>query len=178
MKNYLVIILILLFLSFASVSCEDLFGLLTFNSKEYTLEFVLNTDETAGYHIFKEEVLQSDLDSILDANDVSEERLREVHIKEAVALINNPDTTVFFDPLASFSVTVYTDSLGETKIAELNPVPDGLREFSLPLKDDDIKKYLLESEFMLSAVGTLSEMVLKPIPVMVKVKFEFKAGLN
>jgi hypothetical protein len=178
MKNYPGIILILLFLLFASVSCEDLFGLLTFDSKEYTLEFVVNPSYDAGYNIFKEEVLQSNLDSILDANDVSEERLKEVHIKEAVALITNPDTTVFFDPLASFSVTIYTDSLGETIIAEMNPVPDGLRELSLPLKDDDLKNYLLESDFMLSAVGVLSEQTSKPIPVRVKVKFEFKAGLN
>ena len=178
MKNYLGIILIILFLSFASVSCEDLFGLLTFDSKEYTLEFVINPADDIGYHIFKEEVLQSDLDSILDANDVSEERLKEVHIKEAVALITNPDTTVFFDPLASFTVTIYTDSLGETTIAEMNPVPDGLRELSLPLKDDDVKKYLFESDFMLSAFGALSEQISKPIHILVKVKFEFKAGLN
>src|SRR4030042_6907060 len=152
MKNHLGIIIIIIFLSFSSVGCEDLLNLLTFESKEYTLEFVVKPVDQAGYHIFKEEVLKSDLDSILDANDVSKERLKEVNIKEAIAMITSPDTTVFFDPLASFTVTIYTDSLGETTIAEMNPVPDGLRELSLPLKDDDIKKYLFESDFILSAV--------------------------
>lgn len=178
MKNYLGIILIFLFLSFASVSCEDLFGLLNFDSKEYTLDFVIQPVDKIGYHIFKEEVLVSDLDSILEANDVSKERLREVNIKEAVARITSPDTTVFFDPLASFSVTIYTDSLGETTIAEMDPVPDGLRELTLTLKKDDLINYLFESEFMLSAEGVLSEQTSEPVPVQVKVKFVFKAGLN
>jgi hypothetical protein len=178
MKNHLGIIVIIVFLSFSSVGCEDLLDLLTFESQEYTLEFVVNPFDKKGYHIFKEEVVQSDLDSILGANDVSAERLNEVHVKEALALITGPDTTVFFDPLASFTVTIYTDSLGETTIAEMDPVPDGLRELSLPLKEDDLKKYLFEPDFMLSAVGVLSDHTTKTIPVKVKVKFEFKAGLN
>ena len=178
MKNYLGIILIFLFLSFASVSCEDLFGFLNFDSKEYTLEFVVTPIHTIGYHIFKEEVVVADLDSILAANDVSKERLKEATIKEATASITSPDTTVFFDPLASFKVTIYTDNLGETTIAEMDPVPDGVRELTLTLKKDDLIDYLYEPEFMLSGVGVISEQTPKPIPVLVKVKFNFKAGLN
>jgi hypothetical protein len=175
MKNRLRIIVIIIFLSFSSVGCEDLFDLLTFESKEYTIEFVVNPIDE---NIFIEEVAESDLDSILDANDVSTDRLNEVHVKQAIALITSPDTTVFFDPLAKFVVTIYTDSLGETTIAEIDPVPDGLREISLQLKVDDLKDYLLEPEFMFTAIGVLSEQTTKPIPVQVKVKFEFKAGLN
>jgi len=178
MKNHLGIIVILIFLSFSTVGCEGLFNLLTFESKEYTLEFVVKPDDKAGYHIFKEEVLQSDLDSILDANDVSKDRLKEVNIKEAIAMITSTDTTVFFDPLTSFTVTIYTDSLGETTIAEMDQVPDGLRELSFPLKNDDLKNYLFESEFMLSVTGVLSEHTTRHIPVLVKIKFEFRAGLN
>jgi hypothetical protein len=178
MKNYIGVIIIILFLSCSSVSCDDLFGLLKFDSDEYTFEFVVSPVDKAGNNIFKEEVFQSNLDSILEANDVSEDRLKEVNIKEAIARITDPDTTVFFDPMASFSVTIYTDSLGEKTIAEMDPVPDGLRELSLDLKDDDLKNYLFESDFMLTAVGDLSERTLKLIPVQVKVKFEFKAGLN
>lgn len=178
MKNYIGIILIILFLSFSSVTCDDLFGLLNFDSDEYTLEFVISPINQAGYHIFCEEVFESDLDSILAANDIAEDQLKEVIIKEAIARITDPDTTVFFDPLASFSVSLYTDSLGEINIASMNPVPDGFREIKLSLSDDDLKNYMFQPDFMLSAMGILSEQTLKPIPVQVKVKFEFKAGLN
>ena len=177
MKNNLGIILIIIFLSMSSVSCEDLFNL-TFDSKEYTIEFTVKPIDEKGFHIFKEEVLESDLDSILDANDVSEDRLNAVHVKEAIAVITSLDTTVFFDPLESFKVTIYTDSLDETTIAEMNEIPDGLRELTLPLKYDDFKDYMFEPEFMLTAIGVLSEQTTKAIPVTVKVKFEFKAGLN
>jgi len=178
MKNYIGIILILLFLSFSSVSCDELFGLLNFDSDEYNIEFVISPIDQVGYHIFCEEVFESDLDSILAANDVSEDQLKEVNIKEAIALITDPDTTVFFDPLTKFSVSIYTDSLGEKTIASIDPVPDGVRELTFSLADDDLKNYLFESDFMLSAIGVLSEQTLNPIPVKVKVKFEFKAGLN
>jgi hypothetical protein len=93
-------------------------------------------------------------------------------------VITSLDTTVFFDPLESFKVTIYTENLGETVIAEMNPVPDGLREMTLSLKGDDLKDYMFEPEFMLTAMGVLSEQTAKLIPVTVKVKFEFKAGLN
>ncbi len=177
MKNNIGIVLIIIFLSVSSVSCEDLFNL-TFESKEYSIEFTVKPVDEAGFHIFKEEVLDSDLDSILNANDVSEDRLNAVHVKEAIAVITSVDTSVFFDPLASFKVTIYTDSLNETTLAEMNEIPDGLRELTLPLKNDDFKDYMFEPEFMLTAIGVLSEQTTKAIPVMVKVKFEFKAGLN
>jgi hypothetical protein len=177
MKNYLGIIFIIVFLSLSSVSCEDLFNL-TFDGNEYTIEFTIKPLDETGYHIFKEEVVKSDLDSILKANDVSEERLNAAHINEAIAVITSLDTTVFFDPLESFKVTIYTENLGETVIAEMNPVPDGLREMTLSLKGDDLKDYMFEPEFMLTAMGVLSEQTAKLIPVTVKVKFEFKAGLN
>jgi len=177
MKNRLGIILIIIFLSVSSVSCEDLFNL-TFDSKEYTIEFTVNPVDEKGYHIFKEEVLESDLDSILDANNVSEDRLNAVHVKEAIAVITSLDTTVFFDPLESFKVTIYTDTLDESTLAEIKEIPDRQRELSLPIKSDDFKDYLFEPEFMLTAIGVLSEQTTKAIPVQVKVKFEFKAGLN
>ena len=178
MKNYIGIILIIVFLSFSSVSCDDLFGLLNFDSGEYTLEFVVSPLDEVGYHIFSEKVFESDLDSILAANDVSEDRLKEVIIKEAIARITDPDTTVFFDPLASFSVSLYTDSLGEKNIASMDPVPDGVREIKLSLVDDDLKNYMFAPDFMISAMGALSEQIFNPIPVQVKVRFELKAGLN
>jgi hypothetical protein len=178
MKNYIGILIIILFLSFASVSCEDLFGLLKFDSDEYIIEFVISPLDDAGYHIFSEEIFESDLDSVLEANDVSEDRLKEVNIKEAIARITDPDTTVFFDPMASFSLSIYTDSLGEQNIASMDPVPDGLRVIKMTPVDDDFKNYLFESDFMVTAMGVLSEQTMHPIPVEVKVKFEFKAGLN
>jgi hypothetical protein len=177
MKNHLGVILIIVFLAVSSVSCEDLFNL-TFDSKEYTIEFTIQPVDKAGYHLFKEDIFESDIDSILDANDVSEDRLKEVYIKKAVAVITGVDTSVFFDPIERFEVTIYTDSLDETTIAEMNPVPDGQRELTLPLKDDDLKAYMFEPEFMLTAIGVLSEQTTKPIPVQIKVKFEFSAGLN
>jgi hypothetical protein len=178
MKNYIGIILIVFLLSFSSVSCDDLFGLLNFDSNEYKIEFVISPVDQVGYHIFCEEVFESNLDSILSANDVSEDQLKEVNIKEAIALITDPDTTVFFDPLASFSISVYTDSLGEKIIASQDTIPDGVREITLNLAGDDLKNYMFETDFMLSAMGVLSEQTFKPIPVQVKVKFEVKAGLN
>jgi hypothetical protein len=177
MKNHLGIVLIIVFLSLSSVSCEDLFNV-TFESKEYTIEFTVQPVDESGFHIFKEEVVKSDLDSILAANDVSIDRLNKVRVIQAIAEITSVDTTVFFDPLERFEISIYTDSLDETTIAEMNPVPDGLRELILPLKDDELKDYLFEPEFMLTAMGVLSEQTTRQIPVQVKIKFEFKAGLN
>ncbi len=132
MKNHLGIIVIIVFLSFSSVGCEDLLDLLTFESKEYTLEFVVNPGSIRQDITFLRKKLYNQISiAFLMRMTFQKNGLKKFNVKEAIAMITSPDTTVFFDPLTSFAVTIYTDSLGETTIAEMDPVPDGLRELSL-----------------------------------------------
>jgi len=179
MKIYFRIALLFGLFFFISVSCEDQANdQLTFDSQYYVIDFAVDPVDRTGYHIFTEETSRSNIDSLLEVNNISRENLKEVHVKEAVINITDPDASTTFDPLEILSVTIYTKTLGEKTIATIDPVSYGLRELTLVLKEDDLKDYLYEDEFMLSAVGVLKERTFKIIPMQAKVKFQFKAGLK
>jgi hypothetical protein len=177
MKIYLRTVSIFVLLFFISVSCEDIVNdLLTFDSQYYVIDFAVDPVDRTGYHIFTEETSRSNLDSLLEVNNISREKLQEVHVKEAVINITDSDTASTFDPLEILSVTIYTRTLGEKTIATIDPVPCGLRELTLTLEEDDLKDFLYEDEFMLSTVGVLKVRTYKIIPMQAKVKFQFRAG--
>jgi len=179
MKNYLRIFCSILILFFLSVSCEDLLSdFLTFDSNYYVIDFAVDPTDRTGYHIFTEETARSDIDSLLEANNVLREKLKEVHAKEAVVKITDADASNTFDPLEKLSVTIYTKSLGEKTIASIDQIPDGLRDLTLILEEDDLMDYLFEDEFVLSTIGILKERTYKIIPMQARVKFEFKAGIT
>ena len=114
---------------------------------------------------------------MLEANSLSKEKLQEVITKEAIINITEPDASTTFDPREQLSVTIYAKALGETTIAAIDPIPRGLNELTLVLEHCDLKDYLYEDEFILSAVGVLKERTYKTITMQPKVKFQFRAGL-
>jgi ribosome maturation factor RimP len=179
MKIYFRILSITVILFLLSAGCEEILSdLLTFDSDYYIIDFEVDPIDKTGYHIFTEEIAKSDLDSLLEANGVSKEKLEEVHVKEAVLKITDSDASITFDPLEKISVTIYTEELKEKTIISIDHIPDGSRELEPVLDEDDIKDYLFEDEFILSAIGVLEERTYKTIPVQAKVKFEFRAGLK
>lgn len=178
MKMYSRIITIFILFFFISVSCEEVINdLLTFDSQYYIFDFSVDPIDRTGYHIFTEEISKSNLDSLLEANSLSKEKLQEVITKETIINITDPDASTTFDPLEKLSVTIYTKALGETTIAAIDPIPRGLNELTLVLEDCDLKDYLYEDEFILSAIGVLKERTYKTITMQAKVKFQFRAGL-
>lgn len=179
MKIYLRIAAIFGLIIFLTVSCDDVINdLLTFDSQYYIIDFAVDPIDRTGYHIFTEETSKSSLDSLLEAKNISREKLKEVHVKETVVNITDTDASKTFDPLEKLSITIYTKTLGEKTIASIDPIPRGLRELTLVLEEDDLKDYLYEDEFILSTIGVLKERTYKIIPMQAKVKFQFNAGMN
>lgn len=179
MKIYFRITVLFGILFFVSVSCEDpVSDQQTFDSQYYVIDFAVDPVDRTGYQIFTEETSISNIDSVLEANNLSREKLKEVQVKEAFINITDTDASSTFDPLEILSITIYTKTLGEKTIATIDPVPRGFRELTLVLEEDDLKDFLYEDEFMLSAVGVLKERTYKIIPMQAKVKFQFMAGMK
>ncbi|KPK85641.1 MAG: hypothetical protein AMS27_06765 [Bacteroides sp. SM23_62_1] len=151
---------------------------ITFDSQYYLIDFTVDPVDRTGYHIFSEKITRSNLDSLLETQNLTREELLEVHVKETMIHITDTDASITFDPLEKLSVTIYTEILGEKTIASIDPIPRGVRELSLFLEEDDLKDYLYEDEFMLSAVGILKVRTYKVVPMQAKVKFQFKAGVK
>ncbi len=179
MKKLLFGALGLMILSGFMQSCEDLLGdLLDFDTGYYSVNFTINEEDEIGAYVWAQEAIRSDIDSLLDKNGLSRDNIDEVTIKEVIFLINNEDTSYNFNPIKSAKASLSADKVIERIVAEVDDVPDGVREIVFDdLKDTDVKAYLLSSEFKLKTSGVIDEPITDAIDVKAKIRFKISAKL-
>ena len=102
---------------------------------------------------------------------ITAEMNKSIFIKEAEFRITSLGEYKNFDVLKFAELTLYHDSLGEKKIASLNPVPQGQSIISLELSPDDLVNYFDRDTFLLTAQGFLLERVYEDVDLHARVKF-------
>jgi hypothetical protein len=158
-------------------SCDDLFGDLTTFDSDYTyFEFKIYPQELGAY-VFLTKTQDSDLTEVLEDNGFDESNIDKVKLKEATFEVMNSDQSINFNGLGSFGASFLDNDNIETKIAEINPVPENSREVSLTPKDVDIAKFLKEAEYTFLAFGVIDEVFSDTIEVRAKIKYEVKGKL-
>ena len=74
-------------------------------------------------------------------------------------------------------LTIYTDALGEKKVAKLNPVPAEQSRVSLDPANMNILPYFEEGKFIMTAQGYLEDRIYENVEMIARFKFEVKAGI-
>ncbi len=176
MKNYRNTFFIIAAAAIVFSACEDLLGdLLKFNSGWYTTEFTIEPSDETGDIIFKTEELSADVDSILEANGVTQENLNSIRISDAKVSILTEDCT--FDPVTRIEFFLETSSLGSTRVAWLDTIPQDATSIELELSLDDLQEYLMEETFTLTASGNLGTRVDKDVDLVAEIRFLIRGGL-
>jgi hypothetical protein len=175
LKKHLLIFLLVVPVFSACEFFEDL-GV-DFDTGYFYVDFIINEDEETGEKTFVVEVLKSEIDSILDAHDLSRDNLKEVHPKELIIEINNDGPGYNFDPISSFSADISAEGLDQVLVAKINPVPDNVKSVSLNVEDKELKDYLLKEFYTITIKGVTSDPVESRMDVTAKLKFTMKGGL-
>jgi len=157
--------------------CEELFNEIPIAETDYyEIDFTVQASDLQGFQIFIEEEFDSELDKILNESGIPPELLESVTLKEADLSITSQGTYYNFDVMKFVELTVYHDSLGEKKIALLNPIPPGRSAISLELSTENLLPYFRVSTFILTAQGFLRERIHEDMELNARVKFEIKGG--
>jgi hypothetical protein len=159
-------------------ACEDLLkDILTVETDYFEMDFTVQPTDLEGFQMFSEEVFDSDLDRTLEDAGIDAELLESAYLKEAEISIASEGAYTNFDILKFLELTLYHDSLGEKKIAYLNPVPPGQSTINLELTSDDLLTYFYLDTFVLTAQGFLLERVYEEVDLHARVKFEITGGI-
>ena len=181
MKTFTRLNILIIVLAFAAFSCQKEEGFLselsTAETKFYEMEFTVQVTDLNGFQIFQEESFASSLDKILNETGISEKRLNAIHLKEAEFGMERNGRYEDLSIMRFLELTIYTDALGEKKVARLNPVPAELSSVPLDPIKANILPYFEEEKFIMTAQGFLEERIYENIKIQARFKFEVKAGI-
>ena len=177
MKQLLTMGLVLCSLTFF-MSCEKILveNPLALETGYYEMDFTVQSTDLTGFHIFAEESFTPEFQILLDAAGLKEDGIEAVYLKEAEVVLISQGTYKNFNILKFVKLTIYHDNLGEMKIAELDPVPQGISEANLDPAGENLLPYLQADYFILTAQGFLLERLYEDMDLHARVKFEVKAA--
>lgn len=159
-------------------SCDELFGDLTKFDLDYSyFEFTIIPQSAPGGYNFLTRTENSDLTDLLEDNGFDEGNVDEIKLKEVTFEVINEDTDITFNGIGSFGASFLDANNLETEVANLNPVPENVREVTLNPLGEDISKFLKESQYTFLAFGYIDEVFTDTIEVRAKIKYEVKAKL-
>lgn len=140
----------------------------------YDMDFEIEAMDKAGYQIFTEKFFEPDLTALLEKAGYNTDMIEEIEVQEI--LVNLRETTDYqnFKNIRFIEVSVYTDDLGESAIASLDPVPQDQISVELNLDGIDVSSYFKEEQFMISVQGFLKERINKAMKLHASVKFRLK----
>ena len=176
-KGYILGTAIFLLASGFFLSCEDLGNLLndpqtSIDTEYYEMDFSIQPGDRGGFHIFAEELFSTEINNSLNEAGFAEYQIESVILKEAQINLLEAENIKDFGILQFLELTVYTDSLGESKIAWSNPVPAEQSTISLDITEDNILPYFNEDTFVITAQGYLKERVYENVNLHARVKFQ------
>lgn len=181
MKTLTKLNILVIFLALAAFSCQNEEGFLaelaSAETKYYEMEFTVQVTDLDGFQIFNEEVFTSGLDKILQETGINEKRLNKIYLKEAEFSMESNDRYQDLSIMGFLELTIYTDALGEKKVAKLNPVPAEQSKVSLTPVELNILPYFEEGKFIMTAQGFLEERIYENVEMLARFKFEVKAGI-
>ena len=142
------------------------------------MDFVSSLEEVSGVDsLFSEEVFTHELDKTLDKAGIKKNLLKSVYLKEAEFSVISQGIYTNFNVLKFVELTVYNDSLGEEKIAFMDPVPQDQSSIALDLSSENLLPYFEGNTILLTAQGYLLERIYEDMDLHARVKFELKGGV-
>jgi hypothetical protein len=181
MKSFTKLNILVIFLALAAFSCQNEEGFLSeitsAETQYYEMEFTVQVTDLDGFQIFNEEAFTSSLDRIVQETGISEKRLNAIYLKEAEFSMESNGRYEDLSIMRFLELTIYTDDLGEKKVAKLNPVPEEESKVSLKPANMNILPYFEEGNFIMTAQGFLQERIYENVDMLARFKFEVKAGI-
>jgi len=175
-------LIMLALVSLCLCSCEKDVGIVndvttTFDTDYYEMEFIVEEQDRVGFQIFTEETFTNNITDLLLKAGFDEDKIEEVALTEAEISIIDTVNYSDFDMLKFIELTVYTDALGDSTIAWLNPVPAGTSTIYLDSSGENIYPYFMEPGFIMAAQGFLKKRVKGEMKLQARVKFRIKTSL-
>jgi len=157
-------------------SCED--GFLTISlDKEQTVAGFTIVAGTVGEYSYSESSGSINLDSILEANDISPDQLESVTIKSANIEIASSNTTDNFSQMSDISLSLTPANSSELVIIENGDPGDGT-VYSVPSEAleaiGDVLD-LTENPFDFDISIMIDQVIQEDMPMLVKMVLEIKA---
>jgi hypothetical protein len=170
-----IIVLAAASLWFAFSACEDLLNKVgvTINSDYTTIDFTVNPDQ-AGAYFETVQVVDSDLDSLIEAEGQNIGELNSVKIKEAGIQVMDGGN---LDPFESFLITLEAPGKAVVTVAEVMSVSAGLTEIPLVNEEVDLTDYLESDQYTIKVKTVLDQDLETPRMLRAKVRFAIKVGL-
>jgi hypothetical protein len=176
MKTYKIFLLMVAVAAIFVSSCDDLLAdLLKFVVDGEPYEFAIYPQDTPGRLEFSAENYYLNIDSIFNANGLSDESLRSIEASDAVVTIVTEGYN--FDPLGSLEIHIEAGNLDPIRLAWLDTIPDGTTSIELDLSEEDVQDYFFEDYFSVKASATLLSTVEDTVDLVAIVKFLFRGGL-
>ena len=163
---------------FLFTACEDLLNeVLTAETDYFEMDFTVQASDLTGFQIFSEEVFASELENTMNEAGINKDLLQSVYLREAEFSITSHGAYTNFNLLKFAELTLYNDSLGEEKIAFLDPIPQDLSAINLDLSSENLLPYFQRNDFALTAQGYLLDRIYEDVALHARVKFEIKGGI-
>jgi hypothetical protein len=155
--------------------CEELLNKIgvTINSDYTDIDFTVNPDK-AGTYMETIEIVDSDLDSLIEAEGQDMGELNSVKIKDALMQVRGEGN---LDPFKSFLLTIEAPGKEVVKIAEVTEVPAGLTEMPLTKEEVDLSDYLKSDQYTIKVKTVLDQDLETHMNMRARVRFEIKVGL-
>lgn len=181
MKSFTKMNTMVILLALLAFSCQQEEGfmaeLATADTKFYEMEFTVEVTDLDGFQIFREESFTNSLDKILTETGINEKHLNAIYLKEAQFSLESNSRYEDLSIMRFLEMTIYTDALGENKVASLNPVPAEQSEVSLHAADVNILPYFEEGMFIMTAQGFLEQRIYENVKILARFNFEVRAGI-
>jgi hypothetical protein len=175
MKRKILFLSVAGFLLMTVSACEKLLDKIgvTINSDYTYVDFTVNPDQ-AGTYTEVVEVVDSDLDSLVEAEGQNIGELNSVKIKDAAILVMDGGN---LDPFGSFLLTLEAPGKDAVTVAEVTSVADGVSEISLVNEEVDLTDYLESDQYTIKVKTVLDQDLETTRSLRAKVRFEIKVGL-
>jgi hypothetical protein len=167
------------FLAFAGLfllvvsSCDLLNKIgVTINSDYTYVDFTANPDN-AGAYFETVQVVNSDLDSIINAEGQNVGDINSVKIKDAGIEVMDGGN---LDPFESFLLTIEAPDKAVVTIAQVTTVPAGISEITLINEEVDLTDYLKSDQYTIKVKTVLDQDLETPRMLRAKVRFDIKVG--
>ncbi len=168
MKRITKLLLLFTLVGVLTGGCELLTNTVKVDSDTYYYDFVINPTE-AGPYSFSEQVISTDINQLLDDNNVKREKIKSVKISAIRAVIISAHT---FDILDSGEIYLGSGTTKTTMAWWPVPVPAGSTDVPLDASSDDFKDLILQDTFTIGGSCNLSGPL--TTQAMVQVWFEFE----
>lgn len=169
----------LVILTGAFTACDGLFNNTGLSIYSDYSKITLNVPQSAeGEYIFSEELLTSDIDSIIGVVNADYSSIESIILTEVKAEISgNENGELNYEAFSSVKVAISTDILPEKVIAEITDIPVDADELTLNLQNTDVTEYLDAEKYYVSSYAVLNKNLENPMDILVKLRYKITLGL-